>query len=316
MYLQRIYARRESDVGNIEKTLSLLSLGHRGVGKTVFLAASHIELNKRGPKEQTWKGWCGFDFDDERSRRNIGTLLASIERTGIYPPPTPTVSDFTLRLSLKLSPISLGTLCRFRWQDVPGELCVQKNQQLKSMVMAAHGCCLFIDAPALVDGGDHLGMSNTVDQAMSIAVLATNNRLVMPFAVVLTKCDMLARRAGVELRLQERLDELVGPLVALVPSCRIQCCQAPVEPLGEQYRLQPSGCAEVLVWLMQKTWQAEVGAWPLQWAGVLRALLPQGPREVGPLLLAPGLIERLLGGQKVPQDHQRAERSSLRRNDQ
>lgn len=301
-------------MGNIEKTFSLLSLGHRGVGKTVFLAASYMELKKGGSKARALKGWFGFDFDDERSRRNIGTLLAAIERTGIYPPPTATVSDFTLRLSLKLSPISPGMLCRFRWQDVPGELCAQKNHQFRSMVMAAHGCCLFIDAPALVEGADNHGVyTDIVDQAMSIAVLAANNRLVMPFAVVLTKCDALARQAGVELRLQERLDTLVGPLVALVPSCRIQCCQAPIEPLGDLYQLRPNGCTEALMWLMQQTWQAQMGAWPLQWVGILRALITQGSREADSL--SPGTIERLVGGLEVPHN-ETAKRSSLRRNSQ
>lgn len=304
------YAWQESDVANIEKTLSLLSIGHRGVGKTVFLAASYVELEKELPS----KRWFGFDFDDELSRRNIGSLLASIEQTGAYPPPTPTVSDFTLRLNLGPPPIALGTLCRFRWQDIPGELCVQWNQQFRNIVMAAHGCCLFFDASVLADAEDYLEMySGIVEQAMAIAVLVRNNRMVMPFMVVLTKYDLLANKTGAQSRMQGRLDELIGSLVALVPSCRILCCQAPIEHLGDRYQLRPSGCAEALIWIMQKTWQAHVGAWPLQWAGVLRALGPQSTRETNSL--APGLLEQLLGGQEVP--HSTEEKPSNRyRNDQ
>lgn len=304
--------KQESGVGNIEKTLSLLSLGPRGVGKTVFLAASYKELEERLSQAKALKGWLGFNFDDERSRGNMSSLITSIERTGAYPPPTPTVNDFALRLNLGSPPLELGTLCRFRWQDVPGELCAQWNPQFRSMVMAAHGCCLFLEAPALANTQKLEVYSNIVDQAMAVAMLAANNRLVMPFVVVLTKCDLLEGSAGEESRLHKQLDDLLGPIVSLVPACRIVCCQVPIAFLEGRYRLQPSGCSEALLWLMQQTWQAHVGAWPRQWIGVLRAIGQRGAREAGPL--APGLIERLLGGQP-PHSPEEVVRSGLDRND-
>ncbi|MBC7881133.1 MAG: hypothetical protein H7Y37_07340 [Anaerolineae bacterium] len=300
-------------MGNIEKTLSLLSLGPRGVGKTVFLAASFRELEEISSQAKALKGWLGFNFDDERSRGNISSLIASIERTGAYPPPTPAVSDFALRLHLGSPPLELGTLCRFRWQDVPGELCAEWNPQFRSMVMAAHGCCLFVEAPALADTQKLEAYSNIVDQAMAIAMLAANNRLVMPFVVVLTKCDLLEGNAGEESRLHEQLNDLIGSIVSLVPDCRIVCCQAPIAFLGDQYRLRPSGCSEALLWLMQQTWQAHVGTWPRQWMGVLRALGQRSNQEAGSL--APGLIERLLGGQKLPHSPEGVVRSGLDRNE-
>ena len=50
------------------KNLSLLNLGQRGVGKTVFLAGSYAELNAEIiSDDSTEKLW--FDFEDSKPKR-------------------------------------------------------------------------------------------------------------------------------------------------------------------------------------------------------------------------------------------------------
>ncbi len=65
------------------KTFSLLSIGQRGVGKTVFLVGSYAELHscKPEPDQQLW-----FDSQNSQAQENIDSILSYIARTGQYPP--------------------------------------------------------------------------------------------------------------------------------------------------------------------------------------------------------------------------------------
>jgi predicted AAA+ superfamily ATPase len=63
---------------------SFLSIGQRGVGKTVFLAACYLESHQ--DTEQQRLLW--FDCEDRDARRTIDNLLLYVAITGEYPPAT------------------------------------------------------------------------------------------------------------------------------------------------------------------------------------------------------------------------------------
>ncbi len=66
------------------------------------------------------------------------------------------------------------------------------NQDFTSMVSTSHGCCVFIDAYALVHNPAYLqALEEITEQIMAIACLVTLNRLKYAFAVIVTKCDLL-----------------------------------------------------------------------------------------------------------------------------
>lgn len=71
--------------GDDPKTLNLLSIGERGVGKTVFLVGSYTESNHRYEGDQPQKRW--FDCDDHDAHKNIQGVLNYIAQTGHYPLP-------------------------------------------------------------------------------------------------------------------------------------------------------------------------------------------------------------------------------------
>lgn len=73
------------------QTFNLLSIGHRGVGKTVFLVGSYAEqkANSGSRKSSTW-----FDCQDTQVQHNLNTLLEYIAQTGQYPPATMKITNF------------------------------------------------------------------------------------------------------------------------------------------------------------------------------------------------------------------------------
>jgi hypothetical protein len=90
---------------------------------------------------------------------------------------------------------SLGktqTLCHFRWWDTPGESCKLYNPAFQLMVLQSDGCCVFIDAQALVSNPNSDGLEDILQPVKSIAELVYQNGLRHPFALILTKFDLLA----------------------------------------------------------------------------------------------------------------------------
>ncbi len=64
----------------------------------------------------------------------------------------------------------------FRWWDVPGESCNLNNPEFKAIVSASHGCCIFINADALVhDKAYLLVFEDIIDQVVAIASLVSLN---------------------------------------------------------------------------------------------------------------------------------------------
>ncbi len=174
----------------MSKTFTLISLGSRGVGKTVFLAYNCAEI-LRSNQNQKKSDTLWFECVDQEFQEKIEKFVGYVIRTGQYPPPTFKIEDFVFSLKKK----SLGkdkTLCNFRWLDLPGEWCNIQNSEFQSILLQSHGCCVFIDIHALLNNKLYLETVETImNQVEAIASLVSHNNLNYPMALICTKCDLV-----------------------------------------------------------------------------------------------------------------------------
>ena len=193
------------------KTYSLLSIGQRGVGKTVFLAGSFADLHSdQVASQQLW-----FDCQDSQTLNSIETLLDYITRTGKYPPPTMKITNFNFSLKQR-NQEGEKTLCHFRWWDVPGESCNFDDPSFRELVFNSNGCCLFIDAEALVHKPEYRQkLDLMMQQVIPIVTLVHLNKLKYAFALLLTKCDLLKDDSATRHSLQENLKPITTGLDTL-----------------------------------------------------------------------------------------------------
>jgi GTP-binding protein EngB required for normal cell division len=105
------------------------------------------------------------------------------------------------------------TVCHFRWWDIPGEICNIKSPDFKAMVATSHGCCVFIDAYKLVYDNTYLQLlKEIIEQVMAIASLVQLNELKYPFALILTKCDLLKLDSIKQKQVEDNLEPLITRL--------------------------------------------------------------------------------------------------------
>jgi len=81
------------------------------------------------------------------------------------------------------------------------------------MVLNSHGCCVFIDAYALVHIPTYQqNLKDIIQAVMQIANFVYINSLRFPFALILTKCDLLELHLLSQHDFQERLQTLTTRL--------------------------------------------------------------------------------------------------------
>ncbi len=240
--------------GTVAETLNLLTLGDRGVGKTVFLVGSYLELFSARQTGQ-FEG-IQIVCQDKQSQQNIEAILNYISKSSQYPPPTIKITDF--RFALKQQGKVERTLCQLDWQDIPGEICRAGTLDFERMVLGSHGCCIFVDANALVyDGAYLLSMNDIFDQAIAIASLTSLNNLRYAFAIVLTKCDLLPHGASTEQTLMRRLRPLLERLKMNRAAFEIFQSRMPVIPGESGGRLEAKGGGQAILWLAGQLLQKE-----------------------------------------------------------
>jgi hypothetical protein len=195
---------------NPPPTFNLLSIGHRGVGKSVFLAGSYAELQL---KRQTESESIWFEGADDSSQHTIEELLTYMTLAGQYPSPTMKITDFTFRVrSRELH--QYRTLCEFRWADIPGEICRLDNPDFEAMLLESHGCCVFIDAAALVRDSNYLTrLEETIKQIEVISSLAAQSDVNYFFALILTKCDQLQADFAQQALIEQKWQSLTPRLI-------------------------------------------------------------------------------------------------------
>lgn len=228
------------------KTFSLLSIGQRGVGKTVFLVGSYAELHSHQPEDspQLW-----FESQDSQAQENIASIFSYIARTGQYPPATMKITNFNFSLKRR-SLWGTRTLCHFRWWDVPGESCNLNNPDFKAIVSTSHGCCVFINAAALVHDKAYLQVfEDIINQVVAIASLVSLNGLKYAFALICTKCDLLEPGPARIQQIEENLQPLVDRLDAVGANYQRFYSAIPIVSTEGISVLQATGAAAPLLWL-------------------------------------------------------------------
>ncbi len=229
------------------KTFSLLSIGQRGVGKTVFLAGSYAEIQANSQSNNLSQLW--FDCQDSEVQASIENVLRYIAQTNLYPPPTIKITDFNFRLKRR-NLWGSKTLCHFRWWDIPGESCNASNPDFRKIVYASHGCCVFIDAYALMHDSAYLQtLEDVIEQVMAIANLVYLNRLKYAFALILTKCDLLQPSSFDRQQLEKDLQPLVIGLDKVKANYQIFYSFIPIVKVEGTTNLKATGAAAPLIWL-------------------------------------------------------------------
>jgi len=240
--------KKKMKLGTTPKTFSLLSIGQRGVGKTVFLAGSYTELHADSQPDDSQQLW--FDCQDDLAQENLEKLLSYIALTGQYPPGTIKSTDFKFSLKRR-SRWGSQTVCHFRWWDIPGESCNVHDLGFNEIVATSHGCCVFVDAHALVHKQAYLqALKQIMTQVAAIASLVSLNHLKYAFAVILTKCDLLEPTPLSTQRLQQGLQPLISRLEAAKANYQMFYSFIPVVQTANGAILNAKGAAAPLVWLV------------------------------------------------------------------
>lgn len=243
------------------KTFNLLSIGQRGVGKTVFLAGSYNQVQENSaakpkaalkpaptPKEQRQLVW--FECQDQDMQKNLDKILHHVERTGSYPPATIKVTSFNFRLK-QHSIRGVRTLCDFRWSDIPGEACDLRNSEFQDIVLTSHGCCVFINAYLLLHDPNYVATVQSIfNQVIAIASLTYQHRLNYAIALILTQCDRLPPGAATQLQLEEALQPLTMRLDDIRATYKRFYSGIPIQAIDGVPKLSGIGAADPLLWLL------------------------------------------------------------------
>ncbi len=234
---------------NTPPTFNLLSIGHRGVGKTVFLAGSYAELQS-GRQVESKDIW--FEGANDQAQQTIEKLLGYMAQTGQYPPATMKVTDFTFSAKAQEGRKE-KTLCEFRWADIPGEICRLDNPDFESMLLKSHGCCVFIDAGALVKSPEYLTqLEETVKQVEVISALAAQSGLQYIFALILTKCDLLDAGPAKLIKIEQKLRSLTNRLDAANTIYRRFYSSISIVPAGGASVVKAEGASVPVLWLVSE----------------------------------------------------------------
>ncbi|MEO0376467.1 MAG: hypothetical protein AAF329_17955 [Cyanobacteria bacterium P01_A01_bin.17] len=244
---------------NSPPTFNLLSIGHRGVGKSVFLAGSYAELQFNQQIESQQGTW--FEGANAPSQQMLDKLLSYMRLQSRYPTPTMKITDFTFRV-VSRSFRQDKTLCEFRWADIPGEICHLGNSAFEAMMLKSHGCCVFIDAEALVRDPKYLArLEDTIKQIEVISSLATQNRVRYFFALILTKCDQLKAGPATLAKVEQQWQSLTKQLVTTNAVYRRFKSSVSLITMNGPAVVRAEGTAAPILWLvseLSKAYQNQV----------------------------------------------------------
>ena len=243
-------------------TFNLLSLGERGVGKTVFLVGSYAELNSVSapdlttptaanvPQQSLW-----FESQYHPEKELLESILSYISQTGHYPPPTLKITDFHFAFKQRQR-FGIKTLSYFRWWDIPGEYCNFENPYYQTMVLNSHSCCVFINADRLVHDPDyHQSIENLTKQIISLARLVDQGVLSYRFALIFTQCDRLTSGTMAPLQIEEKIQGLIRELDNVHAQYQRFYSGVPIVAGDGNFRLQANGVSAAFLWLVAELYK-------------------------------------------------------------
>jgi tetratricopeptide (TPR) repeat protein len=237
------------------KTYSLLSIGQRGVGKTVFLAGSYLELTHDKTNNNSDRVW--LEYQNQQAKENVLGIVDYIEKYAQYPPATMKISTFDFSLKQR-GLFGEKTFCHFRWWDVPGETCNINSPEFQKIVLSSHGCCLFVNAYELVNQPGYLAsLEPLVKQVIAIASLVNQNQMQYPFAIILTQTDRMETGAIGLIKIEEKLQPLMARLNLAKAKCKQFYSSIALETKGDRAFLKPEGAAAPFLWIASQLNQAD-----------------------------------------------------------
>ena len=280
---------------DLPNTFNVLSIGQRGVGKTVFIAGSYAELHSGSQPDHPQQLW--FDCQDSQAQENIEKILNYVAQTGQYLPLTIKITNFNFSLKYHSS-WGIQTLCHFRWWDIPGEICDIHNRTFQTMVSNSHGCCVFIDAYALVHKPTYSEVLKRIiiDQVMPIANLVHLNRSKYAFALILTKCDLLQPGLVSHQQLKDGLQPLLSRLDTVRATYKTFYSSIPIVRTEGASTLKAKGVASSLLWLV---WELSKVRSSSPTNRLLKLVAPLLPRQLQPQQV---IVERALQSQIEPSE--------------
>lgn len=238
---------------------NLLSLGERGVGKTVFLVGSYAELNNvsdLGPSltpPSLPSLWFECQYSSEREL--LDSILNYVSQTGHYPPPTLKITDFHFAFKRRQR-FGVQTLCYFRWWDIPGEYCNFENPYYQTMILNSHSCCVFINADRLVhDSSYRESLQILTKQVVSLARLIDQKALSYSFALIFTQCDRLAMGAMAQIQIEEKIQILISELERVSAKYQRFYSGIPIVDKNGQFKLQANGVSSAFLWLVAELYR-------------------------------------------------------------
>lgn len=230
----------------VPKVFNILSVGQRGVGKTVFLAGSYAQLQTNRERQgQLW-----FDCSDAEAQKNLEGIFNYIAANRQYPPPTMKITDFDFALKHR-DRLGTRTLCQFRWWDIPGEVCRIDHPDFQQMVLNSHSCCLLINAYALISDSAYLpSLEENIKQVVAIASLVEQHHLDYKFSLVFTQCDRLESGYLSQIQIEEQLQPLINRLDQAKAKYQKFYSSIPIVQNEGRAELKVTGAAEALLWLL------------------------------------------------------------------
>jgi len=259
---------------------TFLSIGQRAVGKTVFLAGSYAELHSDSQTKRLQQLW--FECLDTQEQENVESILSYVVQTGQYPPPTIKMTNFNFSLK-RQSLEGVQTLCHFRWWDVPGEVCNIENLDFKTVMAASQACCVFIDAYALTHNDAYIQkLEDMITLVEATADLVSLNGFKYPFALILTKCDLLEPDPITQQQLQEGLQPLITSLDIREANYQTFYSSIPIVHTESAVTLKAKGAAAPLLWLVWELSKAHNLSWMNDLHELVTSLLPTSfqPQQV------------------------------------
>ena len=238
---------------------NLLSLGERGVGKTVFLVGSYAELNSVSDIDPDLAPnlapslWFECQYNPEKEL--LESILNYVSQTGHYPPPTLKITDFHFAFKQRQR-WGVKSLCYFRWWDIPGEYCNFENPYYQTMVLNSHSCCVFINADRLVHDASYVQSLETITkQVVSLARLIDRTAIPYAFALIFTQCDQLPPGAIGQLQIEEKIQGLVTALESVSAKYQRFYTGIPIVEREGVFKLQSNGVSSAFLWLVAELYK-------------------------------------------------------------
>jgi Double-GTPase 2 len=192
-----------SNITAENKIYTVLSIGQRGAGKTVFLAGCYQAFkNKHNHPNQYYISWQG---EPQESAEDIEKVLSYVAKTGQYPPATLKISNFDFNLK-KNSGDQPEKIAAIRWWDVPGESCQIYNLAFINMAMHADACLLFLDASSLLDEEPKNNQYLNIFKAL--VEIIQHNKQQFNLGIIITKCDLVISHKKLWQSLHSKVQEL------------------------------------------------------------------------------------------------------------